>query len=401
MDDIVFLVAGIALGALAGYFLANRRAAGKQQEIQHLSIENARLESRLQAEEGRREEQKRELDAIQERMNLQFRNLANEILEEKTQKFTDQNKANLGELLNPLREKIQDFEKKVEDSNKESLKWNSALQEQLKNIRDLNVQITREAENLTRALKGDTKSQGNWGEYILESILERSGLVKGREFIVQESTTTETGRLRPDVVVKLPEGKNIVIDSKVSLLAYEQAVNGETEEIRLIQTRNHILSIKNHIRQLSDKDYQNLYGVEGLDFVLMFIPIEPAFSMALQMESELFNHAFEKKIVLVSPTTLLATLRTVANIWRNEYQNRNVLEIARQAGAMYDKFVGFSDDLIKLGVQMDTSKKTYSEAMNKLLDGSGNLVRSAEKLKALGAKTSKRMNDGLLGRAEE
>lgn len=278
---------------------------------------------------------------------------------------------------------------------------NSSLGEQLKNLRELNQQITKEAENLTRALKGDTKTQGNWGEFILESILEKSGLVKGQEFIVQESATLEGGRLRPDVVVKLPDNKNIIIDSKVSLLAYEQSVNAADETDREQNLKAHVQSVKNHIRQLSGKDYQKLYGVEGLDFILMFIPIEPAFSAALQAETDLFNQAYEKQIVLVSPSTLLATLRTIANIWRYEYQNRNVLEIARQAGDMYDKFVNFTEDLVKLGQQMDTTKKTYGDAMNKLVDGTGNLVRRAEKLKELGAKTSKQMNEKLLDRSGE
>ena len=436
MEGMLFLLLGLALGAAVGYFIAlNKKRAGEQ-DLQGIQLEKARLEQSAISLESRKaelekrlaeidhtnqnllrenatlksegmglkqrmEEQKGELEKINERMTLQFKNLANEILEEKTKKFTDQNKTNMGELLNPLREKLGEFEKKVEESNKENVRMNSSLGEQLKNLKELNQQITKEAENLTRALKGDTKAQGNWGEYILESILERSGLVKGQEFIVQESTTTEGGRLRPDVVIKLPDNKNIVIDSKVSLVAYEQAINAETEEERSLNLKMHVQSIKNHIKQLSAKDYQKLYGVEGLDFVLMFIPIEPAFSTALQAESDLFNQAYEKQIVLVSPSTLLATLRTVANIWRYEYQNRNVLEIAKQAGDMYDKFVNFSEDLIKLGQQMDTSKKTYSDAMNKLVDGNGNLVRRAEKLKSLGAKTSKQMNDKLLDRSDD
>jgi len=436
MDGVIFLLLGLGLGAAVGYFIAlNKKRAGDQ-DIQSLQLEKARLEQSAISSESRKlelekrledldhmnqnllrenatlkseglglqrrmEEQKGELEKLNERMTLQFKNLANEILEEKTKKFTDQNKTSMGELLNPLREKLGEFEKKVEESNKENVRMNSSLGEQLKNLKELNQQITKEAENLTNALKGNTKTQGNWGEYILESILERSGLIKGQEFIVQESTTTEGGRLRPDVVIKLPDNKNIVIDSKVSLVAYEQAINAETAEERALNLKMHVQSIKNHIKQLSAKDYQKLYGVEGLDFVLMFIPIEPAFSTALQAESDLFNQAYEKQIVLVSPSTLLATLRTVANIWRYEYQNRNVLEIARQAGDMYDKFVNFSEDLIKLGQQMDTSKKTYSEAMNKLVDGSGNLVRRAEKLKSLGAKTSKQMNDKLLDRSED
>lgn len=436
MEDILFLLCGVLLGAVVGYFIALNRKRSGEVDAQQVQVEKARLEQNVLALENRKqeldkrleeldstnqhlmrenatlkseglglqqrmEEQKGELEKLNERMTLQFKNLANEILEEKSKKFTDQNKTSLGELLNPLKEKLGEFEKKVEESNKENVRMNSSLGEQLKNLKELNQQITKEAENLTRALKGDTKAQGNWGEYILESILEKSGLVKGQEFIVQESTTTEGGRLRPDVVVKLPDNKNIVIDSKVSLVAYEQAINAETDEDRALNLKMHVQSIKNHIKQLSAKDYQKLYGVEGLDFVLMFIPIEPAFSTALQAESDLFNQAYEKQIVLVSPSTLLATLRTVANIWRYEYQNRNVLEIARQAGDMYDKFVNFSEDLVKLGQQMDTSKKTYSDAMNKLVDGTGNLVRRAEKLKSLGAKTSKQMNDKLLDRSEE
>lgn len=431
----MFLVIGV-LGALAGYFFSRFGQSKNALATKDIEMEKAGIAASLAAEQQRRNEaetqlreldtrvenllsenatlraegkgleeklmkQKEELEEMNARMTLQFKNLANEILEEKSKKFTDQNKNNLGELLNPLKEKLLEFEKKVEESNKENVRMNSSLGEQLKHLKELNQQITKEAENLTRALKGDTKAQGAWGEYILESILEKSGLVKGQEFTVQESTSTESGRLRPDVVVKLPDSKHIIIDSKVSLVAYEQAVNADDEETRLAQMRMHVTSIKNHIRGLSAKDYQNLYGVEGLDFILMFIPIEPAFSTALQAEPDLFNQAYEKQIVLVSPSTLLATLRTVANIWRYEYQNRNVLEIARQAGDMYDKFVNFSEDLVKLGQQMDTTQKTYKEAMKKLVEGSGNLVRRAEKLKELGAKTSKQMNDKLLDRAEE
>lgn len=436
MESILFLVIGLAAGAAIGFFLAKLKAAdaGKaqqdlqiqlarseeksiswekkfqdldqrnstlQSEFQSLLSENASLKAEGRALTEKLEGQKKELEELHQKMSLEFKNLAHEIFEEKSKKFTDQNKVNIGEVLNPLKEKILEFEKKVEDSNKENVKMNSSLGEQLKQLKELNQQITKEAENLTKALKGDTKTQGNWGEFILESILEKSGLQKGSEFIIQESTTTENGRLRPDVVVKLPDNKNIIIDSKVSLVAYEQAVNAETEDERMAQLKMHVQSLKNHIKQLAAKDYQNLYGVEALDFILLFVPIEPAFSTALQAEPDLFNLAYEKQIVLVSPTTLLATLRTVSNIWRYEYQNRNVLEIARQAGDMYDKFVNFSEDLIKLGQQMDTAKKSYSDAMNKLVDGNGNLVKRAERLKELGAKTSKQMNDKLLDRSKE
>jgi DNA recombination protein RmuC len=371
----------------------------REQDFQELLITSTALKSENNFVKQKLDAQKEELQQMQEKMSIQFRNLANDIFEEKSKKFTDQNKVNLSDLLNPLKEKLADFEKKVEESSKDSLKWNSTLMQQLSHMKELHVQLSKEATNLTRALKGDTKTQGNWGEYILESILEKSGLVKGREYVVQESSTVEEKRLRPDVIVNLPDNRHIVIDSKVSLIAYEQAVNAENEDDKLQQLKMHVQSMKNHIRQLSEKQYQNIEFQQGLDYVLMFIPIEPAFSIAIQHEPDIFNDAFNRRIILVSPTTLLATLRTVENIWKQEYQSRNVMEIARQAGAMYDKFQNFTEDLIKLGNQMDTSQKTYKEAMNKLTEGKGNLVRSAEKLKEMGAKASKSINPKLLERA--
>ena len=371
----------------------------REQDFQELLITSTALKSENTFVKQKLDAQKEELQQMQEKMSIQFRNLANDIFEEKSKKFTDQNKVNLSDLLNPLKEKLADFEKKVEESSKDSLKWNSTLMQQLSHMKELHVQLSKEATNLTRALKGDTKTQGNWGEYILESILEKSGLVKGREYVVQESSTVEEKRLRPDVIVNLPDNRHIVIDSKVSLIAYEQAVNAENEDDKLQQLKMHVQSMKNHIRQLSEKQYQNIEFQQGLDYVLMFIPIEPAFSIAIQHEPDIFNDAFNRRIILVSPTTLLATLRTVENIWKQEYQSRNVMEIARQAGAMYDKFQNFTEDLIKLGNQMDTSQKTYKEAMNKLTEGKGNLVRSAEKLKEMGAKASKSINPKLLERA--
>lgn len=371
----------------------------REQDFQELLITSTALKSENNFFKQKLDAQKEELQQMQEKMSIQFRNLANDIFEEKSKKFTDQNKVNLGDLLNPLKEKLADFEKKVEESSKDSLKWNSTLMQQLSHMKELHVQLSKEATNLTRALKGDTKTQGNWGEYILESILEKSGLVKGREYVVQESSTVDEKRLRPDVIVNLPDNRHIVIDSKVSLIAYEQAVNAENEDDKLQQLKMHVQSIKNHVRQLSEKQYQNIEFQQGLDYVLMFIPIEPAFSIAIQHEPDIFNDAFNRRIILVSPTTLLATLRTVENIWKQEYQSRNVMEIARQAGAMYDKFQNFTEDLIKLGNQMDTSQKTYKEAMNKLTEGKGNLVRSAEKLKEMGAKASKSINPKLLERA--
>lgn len=347
-------------------------------------------------------EQKQELEKLQEKFAIEFKNLANEIFEEKSKKFTDQNKVNIGELLSPLKEKITDFEKKVDQSNKENLENNSALREQLRNLKELNQRITKEAENLTKALKGESKTQGSWGEFILESILEKSGLAKGREYEVQESFTNESGkRYQPDVIVKLPDNKNIIVDSKVVLVAYERFVNEEDEIEKATFLKMHIQSVRKHIKDLSDKNYQHLYGVEGLDFVLMFIPIEPAFSLAVQHDAELFSDAYDKNIVIVSPSTLIATLRTISNIWKNEYQNRNALEIARQGGALYDKFAAFSEDLLKVGKSLNTTQEAYKDAMNKLVDGKGNLVTRAETIRKLGAKTSKVIEPKLIERSED
>jgi len=431
--DIIWLLTGIVIGAVSIWFIAKFKFDRQQSDNSDLKIKEAQL-SALQNEvdeikpvlEKERQtvislnsklstteadyrnlqeklaEQKQELTQLQEKFSIEFKNLANEILEEKTKKFTDQNKISMGELLNPLKEKITSFEQKVEQSNKDNLQNNTALREQLKGLKELNQQITKEAENLTKALKGDSKAQGNWGEFILESILEKSGLEKGREYITQESHTTDTGkRYQPDVVVKLPDAKNIIIDSKVSLVAYERYSSAETDDEQLIQLKIHIQSLRKHIKDLSEKNYQTLHGVEGLDFVLLFVPIEPAFSLAVQHDGELFSDAYDKNIVIVSPATLIATLRTIANIWKNEYQNRNALEIARQGGNLYDKFVAFTEDLKNVGRHMDASQKVYVEAMKKLVDGSGNLVNRAQKIKDLGAKTSKQMDQKLIERAED
>lgn len=347
-------------------------------------------------------EQKEEINKLNEKFAIEFKNLANEILEEKTKKFTEQNKINISEVINPFKEKITDFEKKVDQINKENIDRNAALRQQIIGLKELNIQITREAENLTKALKGDSKSQGNWGEFILESILEKSGLIKGREFHIQQSTTTEDGkRLQPDVIVNLPDNKNIIIDSKVSLVAYEKFINETDETEKARHLKNHILSIRSHIKGLSEKNYTQIYRVKGLDFILMFMPIEPAFSLAVQNESQLFNEAYEKNIVLVGPSTLIATLKTIASIWRQEYQNKNVEEIASQAGALYDKFVLFVEDLIKLGNKLNDTQDFYKASMNKIIDGKGSLVNRAESIKILGAKTKKSLPDNLLERALE
>lgn len=351
--------------------------------------------------EERFAEQKALLSDLQQKFTKDFEIVANKILEEKTQKFTDQNRLSLDVILNPLKDRIKDFEEKVQKVYDVEAAERNMLKGEIKQLMGLNQQMHVEAQNLTRALKGDSKTQGNWGEFILENILEKSGLVKDREYKTQSSVTTDDGkRFQPDVLINLPDGKCLIIDSKVSLVGYEKFVSTDDEVTKAIALKEHILSIKNHLKGLSEKSYQNLYGVKSLDFVLLFMPIEPAFALAVQHDSQLFNEAFEKNIVIVSPTTLLATLRTVANIWRQEYQNKNAVEIADQAGKLYDKFDGLIKDLLDVGKKMNDSKTSYEEAMKKLYTGPGNLIKRVEELKKLGAKASKTLPSSLLERAE-
>lgn len=341
--------------------------------------------------------QKNELEEIQKKFTTEFENIAHKILKNNSQEFTQVNQKNINEILNPLKDKIQVFEKKVEDTYQKGIKDQTDLKAEIKKLYDLNSRISEEANNLTKALKSDSKKQGNWGEFILERVLERSGLVKGQEYDTQITARNEQGDLiRPDVIVKLPENKHIIIDSKVSLLAYEAFVNSDDTEERNTLLKQHVESIKNHIKVLSDKNYQNATLFDTPDFVLLFMPIESAFSVAIQHDADLFNLAWEKKIVIVSPTTLLATLRTVSSIWKHEKQTQNALEIARQGGALYDKFVGFLKDLEDLGLQINRVSKTYDIARNKLADGSGNLIKRVETLKKLGAKASKSIPEKLI-----
>jgi DNA recombination protein RmuC len=416
--EIIGFLAGFFLGAVI-IWVVIRSAAGKSalllnNRIEDLTKENAALSDDIDSERQNSLSLSNEVATLKEaNKNLlqqqvenekvllqRFENLANDILDRKSQKFTDQNEKNLGNLLGPLKEKIEKFEAKVEKSNKDSLQWNTALKTQIESLAELNKQINKEAENLTKALKGETKTQGNWGEFILESILEKSGLVKDREYFVQESMLADDGkRYQPDVIVKLPEDKHVIIDAKVALVAYERFVNSENEEDRISQLGLHVQAVRRHIKQLSEKKYQQLRAQEGLDFVLLFIPVEPAFSLALQYDNEIFLEALDKNIVLVSPTTLIATLRTISSIWKNEYQSRNAIEIARQSGNLYDKFVGFTNDLLKVGRSMDSAKDTYEEAMNKLTTGKGNLISRVENIQKLGAKASKSVDDKLVDRA--
>ena len=383
--------------------------------VQHLQIEKQKVQAEkeefailLAKKENdfdnlleRNKEQKQEVNELQEKFSKEFENLANKILEEKTQKFTEQNKENLKNILSPLQDKILHFEKKVEDTHKESIDYHAALRQQILGLREMNAQMSKETINLTKALKGDSKMQGNWGELVLERVLEKSGLEKGREYEVQQAFTSEDGgRILPDVIINLPDGKKMVVDSKVSLTAYERYVNEEDDAQQSIYLKEHVNSVKRHVEQLSDKRYQDIYQMESPDFVLLFIPIEPAFALALQEDLNLYNKAFEKNIVIVTPSTLLATLRTIDSMWTNQKQQENAIEIARQAGALYDKFEGFVSDLIKIGKKMDEAKVEYSLAMNKLTEGKGNLVISAEKLKKMGAKAKKALPEAILKRAE-
>jgi DNA recombination protein RmuC len=350
----------------------------------------------------RNKEQKEEVEKLQEKFTKEFENLANKILEEKSSKFTEQNKENMKNILSPLQEKIQLFEKRVDDTHKESIDYHAALRQQILGLSEMNAQMSKETLNLTKALKGDSKMQGNWGELVLERVLEKSGLEKDREYYVQQSHTNEGGqRVFPDVVINLPDGKKMIVDSKVSLTAYEKYINEEDDNLKNSFLKEHVNSIKRHVDQLGEKNYQDLYQIESPDFVLLFIPMEPAFALALNDDTTLYNKAFEKNIVIVTPSTLLATLRTIDSMWANQKQQENAFEIARQAGALYDKFEGFVADLIKVGKKIDESKVEYQGAMNKLVDGKGNLITSVEKLKKMGAKAKKALPENILNRAEK
>ena len=375
---------------------------GMQREKEQLISDKSTLTSELQGLQLKLEENKQEVEKLNEKFTKEFENLANKILDEKSLKFTAQNKENIKNILHPLQEKIKGFEDKVEKTHKESIDYHAALRQQILGLKELNQQMSKETINLTKALKGDNKMQGNWGELVLERVLEKSGLEKDREYFVQQSFTNDEGkRVLPDVVIHLPDNKKMIVDSKVSLVAYEQYINEEEELLKVGFLKEHVNSLKRHVDQLSEKKYEDIYKIESPDFVLLFIPIEPAFAVALNSDTYLYNKAFEKNIVIVTPSTLLATLRTIDTMWNNEKQQRNALEIARQAGALYDKFQGFLSDLIGIGKRIDESKKEYSNAMNKLVEGRGNIITSVEKLKKMGAKAKKALPEGLVEEASE
>ncbi len=369
-----------------------RRTELLTQDRSILENEKTRLVTQLEEECRRSEEKLEVLNAARTGLQTQFENLANQIFEEKTKAFADQSRANLDTILTPFKEKISEFEKKVAEAYATEGKERHSLMREVQRLQELNLKIGQDAENLTKALKGDTRAQGTWGEIILERILEESGLRKGIEYDSQGGFRDAEGRLlKPDVVVHLPEGKDIVIDSKVSLVAYERYVRAECSDERDSAARDHLLSINGHLKGLETKKYDELPGLRSLDFVLMFIPIESAFMLAIERDGEIFRKAFDRNIMIVCPSTLLVTLRTIQNIWRYEYQNKNALEIAEKAGNLYDKFVGFVADLEKIGDQLDNARKTYEGAHNKLVSGRGNLVARAQNLIDLGVKSRKQL----------
>ena len=363
----------------------------------------AKAEEAFKAQRERLADQEKAINDIQHKFQLEFQNIANKLLDEKSQKFVETNRSNLDILLNPLKENIKAFEEKVEKVYKAESDERNVLRGEITKLMTLNKQISDEAQNLTKALKGENKKQGNWGEVILEKVLERSGLVKDREYRLQASLNSQDGsRMQPDAIIDLPDDKHLIIDAKVSLIAYERLVNCESEEERKFHSKAHVESIRGHVHNLSSKNYHNLQQVNSPDFVLLFVPIESSFSFAVQIDAELFSDAWDKRVVIVSPSTLLATLRTIASIWKQERQNRNVLEIARLSGTMYDKFVGFIGDMEGIGKNIRQSQTAYDSALNKLTDGNGNLTKTAERIKNLGAKASKKLDQKYLdGEANE
>jgi DNA recombination protein RmuC len=432
--EIAFIITGLAFGAVGGWFVARFKcAADRQTHLSALLIEQEKnkniliqLEEAKQALEAEREkvialnnslsaseadyrnleeklsERKKEVDTLQERFGAEFKNLANDILEKNSAKFTDLNKNSMSELLNPLKDKILTFEKKVEEAYDKELRDKISLREEVKKLYELNNRISEEANNLTRALKGDTKKQGDWGEVILETVLERSGLTKDREYRKQVISTNAGGEtIKPDYLVMLPDNRHIIIDSKVSLVAYENFVNMDDENARPKFLKAHLESMKNHVKILSDKNYFSSLEFNTPDFVLMFVPIESSFSVALQADQELFNYAWEKRIVIVSPTTLLATMRTVASIWKMDKQSQHAFQIAEESGKLYDKFKLFMDDMVKVGNQLNSTRSTYEDAMKKLVTGRGNLVNQAEKIREMGAKNTRKIDEKIRQRALE
>lgn len=439
--DYILLIIGLAVGGIVGYLVAKigfskekidqagelqklqvtaatmtNSAKGLQNDLEQtkasLSKINADYLNEMQSAtewkikhqelEEKLRIQKTELESLQAKFTKDFELIANRILEDKTNKFTDQNKKNIDAILTPLKDKIGEFQKKVEDNNEKNIERSASLDQHLKMLHNLNKEITQETRSLTQALRGDTKTQGNWGEMHLEAILSKAGLQKEVHYTKETNLKTEDGNnQRLDYIINLPDDKNLILDAKVSLTAYSNYNDTEDVNERETYLKQHLDSVNAHIKLLGSKDYQKLHGINTPDYVLMFIANEPALTLALQEDQNMFEKALDKNIVIVSTSTLLATLRTISYIWKQDLQNKNAEEIARQAGNLYDKFVGFTVDLVKLGDQMNTATKTYGNAMNKLTDGSGNLTKRIEDLKKLGVNPSKSINDKLIERSNQ
>ena len=429
INIIVSLVVGLLVGAFAIWMILRERISSAvekarsegqvemarlserlnaaQEDVGRLARENENLEAlrdQFTTEQQRLSTKVAELTAIlesersmEEQLSNRFKSLASDILEDKSKRFTEQNQANLNQLLEPLKVKITEFQSKVQEVYVQEGKDRSALAEQVKQLMTLNNQLSKDAHNLTSALKGQSKTQGNWGEFILERVLETSGLRRGHEYDVQESHTRADGtRAQPDVVVHLPEDRHLVVDAKVSLKSYEEYANAETEHQRDSAMKRHLDSVRGHIRELSVKNYQQIYGLKSLDFVLMFIPVEPAFMLAIAHDSDLWQDAWKKNVLLVSPSTLLFVLRTVAHLWRQEQQNRNSQEIASRGAELYDKLAGFVEDLDNLGTKLHQAQKAYDGAYGKFTGGRGNVIRQAELLKELGVRPAKHLPQSLI-----
>ncbi|MBL4650057.1 MAG: DNA recombination protein RmuC [Aureispira sp.] len=421
--DLIYLGVGIFIGILLGYLIGilrvknNSKTGGHKSVLQELhqntlsrveKLENiledkeiecidlnkvlASQEQIINNQTEKLEEQNENLLQVQEQLRLEFTNTANSILEEKSQKFTSQNQENLDQILKPLQEKLKSFEQKIEHYYNDENKERATLKEQIRQLTQLNQQMNQETRNLTNALKGEAKMQGNWGELILEQILEKSGLRKDHEYSTQSYFVSEDGKRQfPDLILNLPNKKHLIIDSKMSLTAYERFSSSENSDAAQKAIKEHLISVKKHVKELSVKKYQQINELNSLDFVLMFIPLEAAFALAMQNDHNLFYQAFEQNVIIVSPMTLLATARTISNVWQQEKQSRHAQEIAKQAGRMYDKFVNFIQDLEQVGHKVQQVEQTYNEAMKKLQFGKGNLISRAIKLKELGAKTTKQL----------
>ena len=413
MTEFIYAIIGIIIGAVPVYFALNSRltnlkaslvqAEALNAKILPLEAERMQLFGKTQADRATIDSLRDQIKALEsDKINMEgnlkkiLTDITNESVIKQGRMIADQQQAKLSDILNPLREKISEFQTKVETNQTESTKTNSALMEQIKNLTNLNQTVTQKTEDLTNALKGSTKAQGGWGEMILERVLESSGLKKGSEYETQFSTKNSTGdTIRPDAVIYLPENKNLIIDSKVSLTAYEQYASSDDLMIKEAALKAHIASMKSHIKLLSEKDYHTGMGLNSPDFTLMFIPIESGFALSVREDKTLFEYAWERKIVMVSPSTLLATLRTIASVWKNENQTRNAVEIAKRAGDLYDKFVSFTEDMETVGKAIDKASETHSKAINKLSMGKGNLIAKAYQMRELGIKTTKNMPPSL------